>query len=162
MAITVANKFPAPHVPGQRRYQIADITLDTSYPTGGYTIAASVFGFAVEIDQVHPAVAVDSGGHFINVAWNESTGKLMAFYPTGGAAAPSTVTAPVVAAPTASGANAVVPSGATGVTSTAVQPTLTITQPTISAPALTGGPGIEVANTTDLSGFKVRVRAEGI
>lgn len=143
MAVTVTiNKREAV---GRARYRSGTIDFDASYPTGGESLSAADLGLgSVDLCLLAPA----SGLMF---EYDHTNSKVKALYPTGGAAAPATRVAPVAAAPTASGANAVVPAGATAVTSTAAQPTLTITQPTITAPALTAGIGLEVGNTTDLS-----------
>lgn len=143
MALTVA--ISKRERVGKQHYRSGTIAFDSSYPTGGESLtAADLELVSVDLCLIAPA----SGLLF---EYDHTNSKVKAVYPTGGAAAPATRTAPVAAAPTATGANAVVPAGAVAVTSDAAQPTLTITQPTISAPALTAGIGLEVGNTTDLS-----------
>lgn len=127
---------------GDRRAVVADVDFDNSYPTNGESLKASDLGLTSRIDLL--VAAPDSGLIF---EYDHANSKLKALYPTGGSASPATLTDPVVAV--------TVPSGATGVTSTAAQPDLTET--------LTGGRGREVADTTDLSGVTdVRVLAFGV
>lgn len=158
MALTIApvtNPYQF-HSVGNLRAVFADVTLDTSYPTGGYSLTPQALGFGNFIGLL---IAAPNSGLLFE--YLHATNLLKAWYPTGGASSPGSLAAPAVAAPTATLANAVVPAGATAVTSSAAQPTLTITQPTISTPALTGGQGREVANATNLSTVTTRVFALG-
>lgn len=118
--------------------RVVDITFDASYPAGGEAISADDVGLSQVIDTMLPAVAVASS-NFLNVAYNPATGKLMAYYPTGGSvAAPTTVAQPV--------GN----TGATAVTSS------------VATLPIVPGAGKEVGNGADLSAFKVRVIAIGL
>lgn len=175
---------------GNKYVRFLDVTFDSSYPTSGESLLYTDVGFNVEIDLL---IAAPSGGLIFE--YNHTTHKLLAFYPSGGATAPATNVAPVVtattavpvatagtatlaSAPIATGGSSAVPAGATPVTSTGAQPTLTEVQPTISAPAITvvqptisaavltaavvAGKGKEVGNTTNLSAVTTRVMVIGI
>lgn len=48
MALTLpASADPTARVPGSRRDESVTLTLDSSYPTGGYTVAAALVGMTV-------------------------------------------------------------------------------------------------------------------
>ena len=116
---------------------IADITFDTLYPTNGEPIDLVALGFP---NDVCDFMAVAPAGGLI-FEYVRSTKKIIARYPTGGAAVPSSLAAPTVA----------VPAGATQMTSSAAQPNLTET----------AGIGVEVANNTNLSTITTQIFAVG-
>jgi hypothetical protein len=121
---------------GSKRAVNGKITFDSSYPTGGESLTPANIGLGV-IDNIDFSQGV--GG--LVFRYDYANKKVMAFYPTGGSAAPAALADPVTS----------VPSGATTVTSTAAQPDLTET----------AGRGKEVAASTDLSSIAVEFRATG-
>jgi len=102
------------------------ITFDSSYATNGEVLLSTDIGFSTTVSFLQ---AAPSGGLIFE--YDHTNSKIKAFYPSGGSVAPATAIAPATT----------VPAGATGVTSTGVQPALVVT----------AGIGKEVANTTDLS-----------
>lgn len=88
MALTIAKVTRADHVEGNKRVRIRDITLDSSYPTGGYTVNPSDVGLRVRIDTADCEMALQSAGGATcrTVSYNYSTGKLQV-YTTGSAEA---------------------------------------------------------------------------
>ena len=125
---------------GNKYIDTYDVTFDTSYPAGGEAILPKELGrgeiLGAKILGGNAAAAV------LLYHWVVTTYKLMAMFPTGGGAtAPTSLTAPVVAV--------TVPSGATAVTSTAAQPDLTET--------FTPGQAKEVGATIDLSSITLRI-----
>jgi hypothetical protein len=180
MALTF-NKVPDGFdVWGKTYVNIFDVVLDNSYPLStGYVINAQDVGLkglkgAQVVGGNKAAGAV--------LAWADlapaSTGAviptslaLRVFLPTGGATAPATLTAPVVAASVtgaitvAGTATGTIPAGGTTVTSTAANGAivsvpaagLTASAAAGTAGAVTAGIGKEVGNTTDLSALIVRV-----
>lgn len=124
------------HVIGNRKHYITDVTLDASYPSGGYALSASTLGPDILLDTVH----VQQGVGGLLFSYNYTTSKLQAYLPTGGGGT-GTFGNPTGA----------VPAGATGVTSTGAQPAITI------------NPGVakEVPAATDLHTVTVRVEAFG-
>lgn len=115
---------------------VADITFDSSYPTGGEALSASDLGFNLSVEFV---LAAPAGG--LMFEYDHTNKKLKALYPTGGSATPAALADPAIT----------VPAGGTAVTSTAAQPDLTET----------AGRGKEVAAATDLSTIVTRVYALG-
>jgi hypothetical protein len=130
-------------VEGSHRVAVYDVTLDTNYPTGGTSITSASVGLAITDVEIGSG---NAGAAVVIPQWDNVNKKLQCFYPTGGAA-PATATAPVAG-------TSAIPAGATPVTSTSAQPTL-------AAATLTGGIGVEVANATNLSAFKFRIKFVG-
>jgi hypothetical protein len=62
------------YVVGDRRETITNVTLDNSYPTGGYTITPQNLGLTSRIDALHPLTST-SGRTF---AHDRTNRKLMA------------------------------------------------------------------------------------
>lgn len=123
-------------VAGDLRYWSGTVTFDSSYPTGGEAILASDFGFGSTIYVLD--LGSDSGLVF---KFDRTNSKILAYYPTGGASAPTTLGAPTAAA--------TLPSGSTTVLSTSANPTPTVT--------LTAGVAKEVGNTANLATVVVQV-----
>lgn len=134
MALTISKV--ASYVTGDGRTVVFDATFDDSYPTGGESLTDADMGLGVEVRTV---TAEPAGGLYFEYDYTNS--KLVAKFPTGGARAPATATAPVATAD----------SGGTTVTSSAA------TVPV----ALTAGIGLEVGDGTDLSRVTTRVTATG-
>lgn len=121
---------------------VANYTLQTSYAAGGVAITPGELGMS-KILGIN-VLGVNTAGIGLNHVWNKQTAKLMAIFPTGGAAAsPTTLIQP------ATGVVVAVPAGGVAVTSDAAQPDLaeTVTQ--------TPGLGKEVAATADLSSIEL-------
>src|SRR6185437_12020102 len=118
---------------GNLRGTLADVALDTSYPAGGYAIAASALALrnilGADVKGGNPAAKV------LLYHWDTTNGKLMCIFPSGGGGA----------APT-SLANAAIATGATTVTSAAAN----------GASDLLPGQGVEVGATANLSTITVR------
>jgi hypothetical protein len=147
-------------VPGNRYMTQVTLTGPTSYTSGGIAYTPSTFGLDYNVDAV--VVLAVSGG--LLAQWDRANQKIKLLYPTGGASAPATVTAPVAGAPGLGtlGGTATPASGATAVTSTSAQPAIPLTMtgaPT--APALTAGIGKEVAASTDVSSITIECLAFG-
>lgn len=66
------------HVPGNQYEKWVRVTADALYPTGGYALTASMFGFSIQINRlaiVNQWVgAVSTGNYWF---WNTVTQKLM-------------------------------------------------------------------------------------
>lgn len=75
MAATITVNSVA--VPGDRHFAIADVTFDSSYPTGGYAVTPATFGLTSSIDFL---VANDAAGY--NVRFDNVNSKIM-LYDTG-------------------------------------------------------------------------------
>jgi hypothetical protein len=77
MAITIGkvNLDSRNHVIGNRREICVDVTLDNSYPTGGYTLATSTLGVDGVTDYVFAQATTT--GHL--PVYNYATKKLMVF-----------------------------------------------------------------------------------
>lgn len=67
-------------VPGNMRFAVADITGDSSYPTGGYAITPQQLGFST---QIYFAVENNAVGY--ETRWDNVNNKLM-FFDTGASA----------------------------------------------------------------------------
>ncbi len=93
MAATTTLGFggePAePQVPGSRRQVRALVTLDNSYPAGGYVLTAAQFGL-VELDCVFVSGTTQLGRY---CTWVASTGALQVFLPASGTSAAADMTA---------------------------------------------------------------------
>jgi len=155
----------------------ADVTGDASYPAGGYALTKGQIGIT-NVTGAHKIGGNPTSGVLLP-HWDTTNAKLMFILPTGGAAAPATLTAPVAAAAglgtlavAAPGlgtlaATATPASGATAVNSTSAQPAIPVAftgalaAPVVSgalaAAALTGGQGLEVGDTTDVSTVTFRM-----
>lgn len=118
---------------GKLRESIVDITFDSSYPTGGEAISPSSVGLGTIYGMQQIGGNAAAGAYLFH--WDRTNKKIMAFYPTGGAA-PASLGDP----------STVVPSGATTVTSSAAQPNLTEN----------AGRGAELAAATDASTLSIR------
>jgi hypothetical protein len=77
MAITIGkvNLDNRNHVLGNRRQVVVDVTLDNSYPTGGYALSLATLGVDGVPDYV--IASATTTGHLL--VYNYSTSKLMAF-----------------------------------------------------------------------------------
>jgi hypothetical protein len=143
MALTITRVPDGNDVWGRTRIEYRDITLDTSYPTGGYNIRASDVG----LSNIFGATLVSTSEGRLLTTFNKVVGEatfagsitMRINYPTGGAtAAPASLSDPIVT------------SG--GATATAVN---------AATPNITPGWGKAVATGTDLSSVTIRVRFEG-
>ena len=131
MALTVAIKRN--EIFGARRVVFADVTFDTSYPTGGELGLEALLGMGA----FNLVLASPNKGLLFE--YDHGNKKLMAFYPTGGAtAAPTTLAAPKGVA-NAAGADTI----------------------TIDPVPITPGQAKEVGDTADLSTVVTRVMAIG-
>ena len=81
MALVIAKAVRADHVEGNKRVRVRDITLDNSYPTGGYTINPSDAGLRTRIDTADCELAIAAAGGATSraVSYNYSTGKLQVY-----------------------------------------------------------------------------------
>ena len=172
MALTYAEVEGARGEGGWIRETFFDITLDNSYPTGGETIAAKnvglqqLFGLDV-IGQGLVSGSAPTSAYFFE--FNPYTGKLQAFEATAaGSIAAHSHTLNLKNAAVADGATTRVNAGTNllgantgsdisiaggGANGGIANATTTLTG--------TPGPLTEVANATDLSTIKIRVRCTG-
>lgn len=159
-------------VPGGSYMVQATLTGPSSYSTGGVALTADLFNLNTIENVVILGV---SGG--LTARWDRANSKLIFNFPTGGASAPATVTAPVAAQGALTGVPAVgtlavtttPDAGGTTMTGSAAKPALAgvitgaLTAGTLAlaAPALTGGIAIQVAASTDISSIAVEVLVFG-
>lgn len=128
---------------GAANGRIVQVTMDASYPTGGYAITKTQLGLGSTIYFVMPANAMDStGARLYEAVWDYANSKLKLFYPQGGG---GTFTND------GSGTGSI-PAGATTVTSTAAQPTVGINT----------APGREVQNGANLTGVTCQMLVIGV
>lgn len=188
MALTRTIVPDSEDIWGKHRVRVEDITLDSSYTTGGYTLNAASLGWS-QLDSVEVVAGNSaSGGYDFN--WDSTNKKLMAFVGAGFTPA-GTVAAPVFTGTahthTLTLKNAAVADGATtrvnagsNLLGANTGGDLTIagngangginnttSAGTNSAPAFTGtavsaAVASQVANATDLSAVVVRCRFIGI
>lgn len=80
MALTIALVKGSSHVAGNKKIRVRDITLDSSYPTGGYSLLPSDFGLK-KIEHIQNNVAVASGGGATarTVAYDYTNQKLQVY-----------------------------------------------------------------------------------
>lgn len=81
IAITIAKVAGADTTVSNKRVRVRTITLDNSYPTGGYTINPADVGLSNSIEHVNGAVAraTAAGATAVTVAFNYATGKLQVY-----------------------------------------------------------------------------------
>lgn len=83
MSLTVDLSVDKPTVFGNKKIVFADVTFDSSYPTGGESIAASDFGLNTLQYVIPLGPAVDSdgtgGSNAVPVFFDASTSKLQTF-----------------------------------------------------------------------------------
>lgn len=177
MAITKTLVPDSSDVWGKTRVEAYDITLDTSYPTGGYSLPASALGWS----QINGAVKLGgnstAGGY--EVHYDTVNAKLMVFRSAGFTPAGTNGTSAVSGNVTVVGgaigeAIGINPDSNAGVLSKAAATNRTIpiatflgAAPTAAAQTFTGtavaaGALAQVSNGVNLSTVTVRVRFEGI
>jgi hypothetical protein len=78
MAVTINTPLYPATPPGNHRLAIASFTGDSSYPTGGYPVTLSAWGFSNYLDHTEIGFALGSSLSYI-VKYNASTGKLQWF-----------------------------------------------------------------------------------
>lgn len=170
MALSFTAVNNAVGTPGTFRETIYDVTLDSSYPTGGEAIngkdvgLASIYGMEVIGQSTVAGTAPTSSYTF---KWDHKNGKLQGFAsatPAGTIGGNVTVVGGGIGE--AIGIN---PDSNAGVLSKAAATNRTIPIATFlgAAPTFTGTAGTssapsEIANGTDLSTIVVRVRVTGI
>ena len=83
MAVSIASTVRGSTLGTNKRVKVCTITLDNSYPTGGYAITAAAVGLS-SIDYVLTDVgARNTAGTFAYpVSWDYTNGKLQAFRQT--------------------------------------------------------------------------------
>lgn len=125
-------------VKGETPYHtIFTLTLDASYPAGGYPIVDAQAGYTA-VDHVKCDMAVDGSGNVLLAWWDRAAKKVRLAYPTGGVtAAPAAVAQPLLTA----GGTTVTGSAATG--------------------PITPGAGKEVPTGCNLAGFALVCTATG-
>ena len=90
MALTIAKVTGADHVEGNKRVKVRTITLDSSYPTGGYSLVPADVGLRrIETVQGSLAPATSGGATAREVSYDFTNQKLQV-YTTGSAEAAST------------------------------------------------------------------------
>lgn len=170
MALTFAKVYDAAGIQGTIRETFYDVTLDSSYPTGGEAIGAvdvglfNIYSVSVVGQSTVAGTAPTTAYRF---QWDFKNNKLQAFAsgtPAGTIGGNVTVVGGGIGE--AIGIN---PDSNAGVLSKAAATTRTIPLATFlgAAPTFTGTAGTstapgEVANGTDLSTVVVRVRCVGV
>ena len=82
MAVTVSQKKTA--LLGTVTLRVVDVQLDSSYPTGGYSLPASALGLRTLIAVFPDAVRVTAGagaGHY-DAVFDDVNNKLMCYQPS--------------------------------------------------------------------------------
>lgn len=177
MSLTLTKVRDSEDVWGKTRTVAYDITLDTSYPlSAGYVINAQDVGLKNFFGGVFTGGNKASGAVLPLLDFGTPAGLaassaiLRLFLPSGGAAAPATLTAPVAAANGVPGIGTIAvtttpDAGGVTMTGSAAKPALvgviTGALTAGSAGAVTAGIGKEVGNTTNVSSITVRVRFFG-
>lgn len=146
MPLTVTRDSPFYQTSGNQVKVAGRIDFDSSYPTGGETLNASDIGLA-QIDDIE--FTGRSGYVFSYTGALPATSvSVLVFAPTGGTA-PTTIADPSL--------------GATGAMTAGGADSTALTTHTHPGSAITGGRGVEMGNTTDLSTLTgVRFRAFGV
>ena len=153
---------------GKHRVKVFDITLDSSYPTGGYSLTATDLHWS-QLDSVEVISGNSaSGGYVFN--WDTVNKKLMAFYGAAGATPAGTISGNVTVVGGSIGeAIGINPDSNAGVLSKAAATTRTIPIATFlgAAPTFTGTAGsagglTEVGNGSSLATVVVRARCIGV
>jgi hypothetical protein len=63
-----------------KRLRVVDVTLDNSYPTGGYAITPAQLGFKVRIETVFDATAKNAAGtSAVPCRWDPANQKLQCY-----------------------------------------------------------------------------------
>tara|TARA_R110000787_G_scaffold119860_1_gene230778 strand:- start:837 stop:1283 length:447 start_codon:yes stop_codon:yes gene_type:complete len=148
MALTVTRTGDWSGIEGNKRTGLIKIDFDSSYPTGGEALSASEFGLS-KIEELNFMSQGRLGYVFYtDTALPATTVNIEVLCPTGGTA-PTAVGAPTQAA------SAVM--AASGADSTS------LVDHTHVAGATTGGRGVEMGNTADLSTLTaIWIKATGI
>lgn len=167
MAISISQIGPAPVFEqfGNIKAWIGQIQFDSSYPTGGESIPATMwqaFGM-LGVLGIHVIGIPDATSGGVVVAWNYATLKLMAFR-SGGFTPAGTIGGNVTVVGGGIGeATGINPDSNAGVLSKAAATNRTIplatylgAAPTFTGTAVAAAALVEVANTTDLSAVTVR------
>lgn len=76
MAISITTKQPESF--GSQSGAVGKFTLDSSYPTGGYSVTPGMFSLSL----INSLLATTTSGY--NLAYNYTTQKLMVFTAAGG------------------------------------------------------------------------------
>jgi len=148
MALTVTTTGDWNGVTGNRRFGLIQIAFDSSYPTGGETLNAVDFGLRV-IEEIEFL----SNGRFGYMFYTDTTlpatsVSVEVLCPTGGDSAPTSDAAPTLAI--------------TGVMTAAGGDSSSLVGHTHPVGQNTGGRGVEMGNTADLSSLTaIWVRAVG-
>ena len=170
MALAFAKVYDAAGIHGTVRETFYDVTLDSSYPTGGEAISAkdvglsTIYGLEVLGSSLVAGTAPTSRYTF---SWDFKNGKLQAFAsatPAGTIGGNVTVVGGGIGE--AIGIN---PDSNAGVLSKAAATNRTIpiatflgAAPTFTGTAGTASPSSEVANATNLSTYVLRIRTVGV
>lgn len=145
MALTLGSVFVRSSA-GNKRFHYGTINFDSSYPTGGYTIAPALIGLhTIE----HMAVISTSGS---DAFYNFSTGNIQV-----GNHLPNIV---VTGGQGAASALQINPDSNAGVLGKTQATTRTIPPDTFGF--LSSGKFVETANATNLSGIAARYEALGV
>lgn len=150
MAITHSNLVST--VVGNKRLKFVETTLDSSYPTGGESIAPSDFDLtSIDAVVVLGATGVAAAGRFFQ--WDRANSKIVAFNP---------VTAHTHTAPAFTGGGHTHVENTGGLyTQNAATASGTETGTVAAIAAATAGAATEVANATNLSTVVVHLLVLG-
>ena len=164
MAFTVAKvQGDFAHIAlGNAYAAMYDLTFDASYASGGESITAAELGLKKLLGMLFLGGNAASGK--LHYAFDTANSKILAWCPTGGASAPTSLAAPAAAAPGVGTFTVTTTpdAGATTMTGSAAKPALVgVITGALAAPALTGGQAIEMGATADLSTITIRILAFG-
>lgn len=163
MAATLKKVSNGYTVAGSLAISIIDFTGDTSYPSGGYLISPAFVGVNKVLScSVMPR---DLASTVYNAVYDANTSKFVLVYPTGGTGTvPAALADPGLtegAVTVAGAATGSIPAGATPVTSTSAQPSVSVPASGLTASIadspLTAGRGKQLAAATDVSTLKYRL-----
>jgi hypothetical protein len=159
MSLTITPVADSLDYWGHYAVQLFDIALDNSYPTNGYAVTAANFGIGPILVGMQFVGGNKAAGELLY--WYDTANKkIVAYFPTGGGSAATSLTAPtasggagtitgapglgtlaVSGAPTAGTLSATTPAGGTAVTSSSAQPAMTIAgAPGLGTLAVSGAP----------------------
>ena len=153
MAVTITKVADGETVFGNKRVVVVDLSAIT-YVAGGIPIAAADVGLGGILGA--SVLGGSATSALLGWFWDTTNSKLMAVFPTGGASAAGSLTAPVLATSAVAGQCA-----AGGATASSVDATRPTVAGTAAAQVLTGGVGIE-PGAIALTGCVVRVVFVGL
>jgi hypothetical protein len=164
MALTyaVVANGAAEDVWGRTRTNVLDVTLDSSYPSGGYVITPSTWGmstiFGMEITAIGGTIS--ASGSF--TYWFDVVNVKLRVFRSAGFTPAGTISAPTITTGTNAGTTAPVYTNSGALTQTTGATGITGVQaPTFTGTAVAAAGLVEVSAATSLTGVTIRIRAFG-